>query len=182
MSQPGEILVTYGKLHRGFEYPLIKFVVITEGDMFGVEKRKKKRKKYNYEGKKISSFSELSVGDYVVHESHGLGIYKGIEKIEQDHVIKDYIKVEYGDGGNLYLPATRLEGIQKYAGADAKVPKLNKLGGDRVDEDEDEGPQAAVREIAKELVQLYAARQDAEGFQYGRGYGVAEGIRGDVPV
>ena len=119
---PGEIMVTYGKLHKGFEYPLIKFVVITEGDMFGVEKRKKKRKKYNYEGKKISSFSELSVGDYVVHESHGLGIYKGIEKIEQDHVIKDYIKVEYGDGGNLYLPATRLEGIQKYAGADAKVP------------------------------------------------------------
>ena len=126
---PGEILVTYGKLHKGFEYPLIKFVVITEGDMFGNERRQKKRKKYNYEGKKISNFSELSVGDYVVHESHGLGIYRGIEKIEQDHVIKDYIKVEYADGGNLYLLATRLDGIQKYAGADAKTPKLNKLGG-----------------------------------------------------
>ena len=163
---PGEILVTYGKLHKGFEYPLIKFVVITEGDMFGVEKRKKKRKKYNYEGKKISSFSELSVGDYVVHESHGLGIYKGIEKIEQDHVIKDYIKVEYGDGGNLYLPATRLEGIQKYAGADAKVPKLNKLGGTEWTKTKTK-VRTAVREIAKELVELYAARQDAEGFQYG---------------
>lgn len=163
---PGEILVTYGKLHKGFEYPLIKFVVITEVDMFGVEKRKKKRKKYNYEGKKISSFSELSVGDYVVHESHGLGIYKGIEKIEQDHVIKDYIKVEYGDGGNLYLPATRLEGIQKYAGADAKVPKLNKLGGTEWTKTKTK-VRTAVREIAKELVELYAARQDAEGFQYG---------------
>ena len=163
---PGEILVTYGKLHKGFEYPLIKFVVITEGDMFGVEKRKKKRKKYNYEGKKTSSFSELSVGDYVVHESHGLGIYKGIEKIEQDHVIKDYIKVEYGDGGNLYLPATRLEGIQKYAGADAKVPKLNKLGGTEWTKTKTK-VRTAVREIAKELVELYAARQDAEGFQYG---------------
>ena len=163
---PGEILVTYGKLHKGFEYPLIKFVVITEGDMFGVEKRKKKRKKYNYEGKKISSFSKLSVGDYVVHESHGLGIYKGIEKIEQDHVIKDYIKVEYGDGGNLYLPATRLEGIQKYAGADAKVPKLNKLGGTEWTKTKTK-VRTAVREIAKELVELYAARQDAEGFQYG---------------
>ena len=163
---PGEILVTYGKLHKGFEYPLIKFVVITEGDMFGVEKRKKKRKKYNYEGKKISSFSELSVGDYVVHESHGLGIYKGIEKIEHDHVIKDYIKVEYGDGGNLYLPATRLEGIQKYAGADAKVPKLNKLGGTEWTKTKTK-VRTAVREIAKELVELYAARQDAEGFQYG---------------
>ena len=163
---PGEIMVTYGKLHKGFEYPLIKFVVITEGDMFGVEKRKKKRKKYNYEGKKISSFSELSVGDYVVHESHGLGIYKGIEKIEQDHVIKDYIRVEYGDGGNLYLPATRLEGIQKYAGADAKVPKLNKLGGTEWTKTKTK-VRTAVREIAKELVELYAARQDAEGFQYG---------------
>lgn len=163
---PGEIMVTYGKLHKGFEYPLIKFVVITEGDMFGVEKRKKKRKKYNYEGKKISSFSELSVGDYVVHESHGLGIYKGIEKIEQDHVIKDYIKVEYGDGGNLYLPATRLDGIQKYAGADAKVPKLNKLGGTEWTKTKTK-VRTAVREIAKELVELYAARQDAEGFQYG---------------
>ena len=163
---PGEIMVTYGKLHKGFEYPLIKFVVITEGDMFGVEKRKKKRKKYNSEGKKISSFSELSVGDYVVHGSHGLGIYKGIEKIEQDHVIKDYIKVEYGDGGNLYLPATRLEGIQKYAGADAKVPKLNKLGGTEWTKTKTK-VRTAVREIAKELVELYAARQDAEGFQYG---------------
>lgn len=163
---PGEILVTYGKLHKGFEYPLIKFVVITEGDMFGAEKRKKKRKKYNYEGKKISSFSELTVGDYVVHESHGLGIYRGIEKIEQDHVIKDYIKVEYGDGGNLYLPATRLDGIQKYAGADAKAPKLNKLGGSEWGKTKTK-VKAAVRQIAKELVELYAARQDAEGFQYG---------------
>ena len=164
--EKGEILVTYGKLHKGFEYPLIKFVVITESDMFGVEKRQKKRKKYNYEGKKISSFSELTVGDYVVHENHGLGIYRGIEKIEQDHVIKDYIKVQYADGGNLYLPATRLDGIQKYAGSDAKVPKLNKLGGGEWNKTKTR-VKTAVREIAKELVELYAARQDAEGFQYG---------------
>ena len=163
---PGEILVTYGKLRKGFEYPLIKFVVITESDMFGAEKRQKKRKKYNYEGKKISSFSELTVGDYVVHESHGLGIYRGIEKIEQDHEIKDYIKVQYADGGNLYLPATRLDGIQKYAGSDAKVPKLNKLGGSEWGKTKTR-VKTAVREIAKELVELYAARQDAEGFQYG---------------
>ena len=162
---PGEILVTYGKLHRGFEYPLIKFVVITEGDMFGGGQSKKK-KKLSYQGKKIQSFSELSVGDYVVHESHGLGIYRGIEKIEQDKVVKDYIKIEYQGGGNLYLPATRLEGIQKYAGSDAKTPKLNKLGGSEWKKTKSK-VRGAVKNIARELVELYAARQRSEGYQYG---------------
>lgn len=164
--KPGEILVTYGNLHRGFEYPLIKFVVITEGDMFGAEKKKRKKKKTTYEGKKIQSFSELSVGDYVVHEDHGLGVYRGIEKIERDKVIKDYIKIEYGDGGNLYLPATRLSGIQKYAGADAKKPKLNRLGGNDWNKTKTR-VKGAVKEIAKDLVELYAARQQTEGYQYG---------------
>ena len=164
--QPGEILVTYGNLHRGFEYTQIKFVVITEGDMFGTRQKKRKRKKTTYEGKKIQSFSELSIGDYVVHESHGLGIYRGIEKIEQDRVVKDYLKIEYGDGGNLYLPATRLEGIQKYAGSDAKAPKLNKLGGEQWKKTKAK-VKSAVREIAKDLVELYAARQQTDGFQYG---------------
>lgn len=163
--KPGEILVSYGILHRGFEYPMIKFVVITEGDMFGVEKRKRKKKKHSYSGKAIQSFAELSIGDFVVHEDHGLGIYRGIEKIEQDRVIKDYLKIEYGDGGNLYLPATRLNGIQKYAGADAKAPKLNKLGGEQWGKTKAK-VKGAVKEIAKELVQLYASRQEAVGFQY----------------
>ena len=164
--QPGEILVTYGNLHRGFEYPLLKFVFITEGDMFGVEKKRKRRKKTNFQGKAIQSFTELSVGDYVVHEEHGLGIYKGIEKVERDRVIKDYIKIEYGDGGNLYLPATRLESIQKYAGAEAKRPKLNKLGGAEWNKTKTK-VRGAVQEIAKDLVKLYAARQEKAGFQYG---------------
>lgn len=164
--QPGEILVTYGNLHRGFEYPQIKFVVITEGDMFGAEKRKKRRKKISYEGKKIQSFAELSIGDYVVHEDHGLGVYRGIEKIERDKVIKDYLKIEYADGGNLYLPATRLDGIQKYAGAEAKAPKLNKLGGEQWNRTKTK-VKTAVKEIAKDLVRLYAARQEMGGFQYG---------------
>ena len=163
--QPGEILVTYGNLHRGFEYPQIKFVVITEGDMFGAVKKKRKRKKTAYEGKKIQSFAELSVGDYVVHEDHGLGIYRGIEKIEQDKVVKDYLKIEYADGGNLYLPATRLDGIQKYAGAEAKAPKLNKLGGEQWKKTKAK-VKGAVKEIAKDLVELYAARQETDGFQY----------------
>lgn len=164
--KPGEILVTFGNLHRGFEYSMIKFIVITEGDMFGVEKKKRKRKKSSYEGTKIQNFSDLSIGDYVVHEEHGLGVYRGIEKIEQDGVIKDYLKVEYADNGNLYLPATRLDGIQKYAGAEAKKPKLNRLGGDQWNRTKAR-VKGAVKEIARDLVQLYAARQQTHGFQYG---------------
>jgi transcription-repair coupling factor (superfamily II helicase) len=162
--QPGEILVTWGTLHRGFEYPLIRFAVITETDLFGIEK-KKRRKRKTYDGKHIQDFSELSAGDYVVHENHGIGIYRGIEKIEVDKVVKDYIKVEYGDGGNLYLPVTQLDLIQKYAGADSRKPKLNRLnGGDwgrtktRV--------KGAVAQIAQDLVKLYAARQAESGFVY----------------
>lgn len=162
---PGEIMVRYGNLHRGFEYPQIKFVVITEGDMFGTAKKTRRRKKAAYEGQKIASFAELAPGDYVVHEEHGLGIYRGIEKIERDHVVKDYLKVEYADGGNLYLPATRLDVLQKYAGADAKAPKLNRLGGDQWKKTR-ERVKGAVKEIAKELVELYAARQETEGFVY----------------
>ena len=82
--------------------------------MAGQKKKKKKRRVY--EGEQIQSFSDLHVGDYVVHENHGLGIYRGIEKVEVDKVVKDYIKIEYAKGGNLYILATQLELIQKYAG------------------------------------------------------------------
>ena len=163
--QKGEIMIAYGNLHRGFEYPLIKFVIISESDIFGAEK-KKKRKKKEYDGKKIQSFNDLNVGDYVVHENHGLGIYRGIEKIEVDKVTKDYIKIEYGGGGVLYILATGLDVIQKYAGADTRKPKLNKLNSlewkntkTRV--------KGEVKEIARELVELYAKRQAKEGYQYG---------------
>ena len=98
--QPGEILTAYGKVKRGYEYPLIKFAVITESDIFGQEKKKRMKHRL-YEGEKIQSFRDLHVGDYVVHENHGLGIYRGIEKIEVDKKVKDYIKIEYAKGGNL---------------------------------------------------------------------------------
>lgn len=163
--QPGEILVTNGNVHRGYEYPLVKFAVITESDIFGKEK-KKRRKHKNYEGQKIHDFTELNVGDYVVHESHGLGIYRGIEKIEVDKVVKDYMKIEYSGGSNLYVLATQSEVIQKYAGADAKAPKLNKLGTQEWNKTRTR-VKKAVQSIAKELVELYAARQEQEGFIYG---------------
>lgn len=103
--EPGEIMTAYGYIAEGYEYPLLNFVVISETDIFGKNKRKKKRRT-TYEGRKIQSFSELKPGDYVVHENHGLGIYQGIEKIEVDKISKDYMKISYAKGGNLYIPAT----------------------------------------------------------------------------
>ena len=165
LIKKGEIMIAYGNLHRGFEYPLIKLVIISESDIFGAEK-KKKRKKKEYDGKKIQSFTDLNIGDYVVHENHGLGIYKGIEKIEVDKITKDYIKIEYGGGGVLYILATGLEVIQKYAGADTRKPKLNKLNSVEW-KNTKVRVKGAVKEIAKELVELYAVRQAKEGYQYG---------------
>lgn len=164
-AQPGEVLVAYGNLHRGYEYPLIRFVVISESDIFGKEKKKKKKRR-TYEGKKIQSFAELSVGDYVVHENHGLGIYKGIEKVEVDKVVKDYMKIEYAGNSNLYILATQLDVIQKYADADAKKPKLNKLGTQEWNKTKTR-VRGAVRDIARDLVKLYAARQQKAGYVYG---------------
>ncbi len=156
----------YGRVLKGFEYPLIKFVVISESDIFGLEKKKKKKRK-KYEGQKIHDFAELKVGDYVVHENHGLGIYKGIEKVEVEKVVKDYIKIEYRDGGNLYILATGLDVIQKYASADGGKPKLNKLGTQEWSRTKSK-VKGAVAEIAKDLVELYAIRQQKEGFVYGK--------------
>ena len=163
--KPGEIMTGYGKVKKGYEYTMLKFVVISESDIFGGEKKKKKRHRM-YEGEKIASFTDLSIGDYVVHESHGLGIYRGLEKIEVEGTIKDYIKIEYAGGGNLYILATQLELIQKYAGADAKRPKLNRLGGQEWNKTKTK-VRGAVQEIAQDLVRLYAARQSEQGFAFG---------------
>ncbi|CUO76416.1 Transcription-repair-coupling factor [[Eubacterium] contortum] len=161
--QPGEIMAAYGHVAEGYEYPMLKFMVISETDIFGKQKRKKRRR--TYEGQKIQNFSELKVGDYVVHENHGLGIYQGIEKIEVDKVTKDYMKISYAGGGALYILATQLDLIQKYAGADAKKPKLNKLGTSQWTKTKSQ-VRRAVRAVAKDLVELYAARQESQGFVY----------------
>ena len=158
---PGEIMVARGNLRRGFEYPTLRFVVVTEGDIFGA-KKKRKRKVKQYNGAAIHSFNDLKIGDYVVHENHGLGIYQGIEKIEKDHVTKDYLKVAYAAGSNLYVRATSLEVLQKYAGSDAKVPKLNRLNSPEWKKTKTR-VKGAVKEIAGELVELYAKRQAKKG-------------------
>ena len=161
---PGEIMVSCGYVAEGYEYPMLKFMVISESDIFGRKKKKKRRKKY--EGQKIQDFAELKPGDYVVHENHGIGVYNGIEKIEVDKVVKDYMKISYADSGVLYIPVAQMDLIQKYAGADAKKPKLNKLGTVQWGRTKSQ-VKKAVQAVAKDLVELYAARQQSEGFVYG---------------
>ena len=164
--QPGEVMTAYGRVRKGFEYPLLQFMVIAESDIFGAQKKKKRKKKV-YEGQKINNFNDLKVGDYVVHESHGLGVYQGIEKVEVEHVVKDYMKISYRDGGVLYVLATGLDVIQKYASADGGTkPKLNKLGTQEWARTKSK-VRTAVEEIAGDLVQLYAARQNGKGYCYG---------------
>lgn len=163
--QGGEIMVSSGSLHRGFEYPFIKFVIISESDIFGRQKKKKRRKRSDREGQKIHSFAELSYGDYVIHENHGLGIYKGLTKLEVDGIEKDYLKIEYGDGGVLYILATALDLLQKYASSESKKPKLNKLNSPEWKKTKTR-VKGAVKEIAKELVELYAIRSEKPGYQY----------------
>lgn len=161
---PGEIMVSCGYVAEGYEYPMLKFMVISETDIFGRKKKKKKRKRY--EGQKIQDFAELKPGDYVVHENHGIGVYNGIEKIEVEKVVKDYMKISYAEGGILYIPVAQMDLIQKYAGADAKKPRLNKLGTVQWGKTKSQ-VKKAVQAVAEDLVKLYAARQRGEGFVYG---------------
>ncbi|MBR0153822.1 MAG: transcription-repair coupling factor [Lachnospiraceae bacterium] len=162
---PGETMVISGGLRRGFEYPLIKTVILSDTDIFGARRKKRRKKRYAGQGKYIQSFNELAIGDYVVHESHGLGIYRGIEKLEVDHTIKDYIKLEYGGGGTLYIPATGVDVLQKYAGSDAAKPRLNKLNSPEWKTTKAR-VKGAVADIAKELVELYAVRESRQGFAF----------------
>ena len=161
-----EMMITNGRLKSGFSIPDSKLVVLTEGDIFGQKKTKKRMKrKPLYSGEKIHSFDDLNIGDYVVHEKHGLGIYQGIEKIEVDQVTKDYIAIEYSGGAKLFILASQLDLIQKYASKDSRRPKLNKLGGTEWEKTKTK-VRGQVNVIAKELVDLYAIRQSKQGYAF----------------
>lgn len=162
--QEGEVVVTRGSLQKGFEYPTAGFVVISDKEVFGQDKRIKKARS-KHDGKKIKAFSDLNVGDFVVHQAHGIGQYIGIEKLVVGEIKRDYLKIRYQEGAFLYIPTNQLELIQKYIGSEGKAPKVNKLGGSewakttsRVKE--------SLRELAGELIKLYAKRQAAVGHSF----------------
>ncbi|MCR5625331.1 MAG: transcription-repair coupling factor [Lachnospiraceae bacterium] len=162
----GNIMVTYGYLNKGFLYPDIKFVVVSESDIYGAKiSRKAKKKKINADA--IQSFNELSVGDYVIHENHGICIYDGIEKIRLDGVTNDYIKLNFKGQDRMFLPISNLNVLQKYANKDAdkppKVDSLNSVSWKR----KKARVRAGVRDIAKDLVKLYSVRSKETGYKFG---------------
>lgn len=159
-----EIMVTVGSLDEGFMVPGSGLIVISESDLSTGEKNKRSREK-KYQGETISDISEIRPGDYVVHENYGIGIYKGIEKVEADGRQSDYITLQYGDGGELLIPVEQMEVIGKYASGDAERPKLNRLSGGDWQRTR-ERVRSEVDEMASELIKLYAARNEMEGFRF----------------
>jgi transcription-repair coupling factor (superfamily II helicase) len=170
----GVVTVTRGTMITGFEYINDRLAVVTDKELFAQERKRSRARSKN--AAKIDHFSDLRIGDHVVHDNHGVGIFKGIEQVTIDGSSRDYLKLEYSDGGHLYVQTAQLDMVQKYIGGTASI-KLNKLGGadwvrtkSRV--------RKTVEILASDLIELYARRQAAQG----GGYCLAGGIRKPVSI
>ena len=166
--QCGEVVITFGNLLKGFEYPEEKICVISDKEVFGEAKRKLSKKRKTKKGvAKINSFAELKIGDYVVHVNHGVGVYKGIKQIEVSGNTRDYLDIVYDKGDKLYVPVEQLDLIQKYIGSEGKTPKINKLGGNEWQKAKSK-VRKSINEIAKDLVKLYATRATLKGHKFSK--------------
>lgn len=164
--KPGEVVITCGGLARGFEYPSIGLAVISHGELFGRGGKRKKAPARKKESR-INVFADLNIGDYVVHDIHGIGEYKGIDKLVIDGIARDYLKIRYLDGDFLYIPTNQMDLVQKYIGTEGKAPRLSKLGGaDWVKTKKK--VKESLKEIAGELIRLYAQRESMKGFAFSK--------------
>ena len=159
----GEISVVCGELKKGFEYPDLKFVIISEREIFDTEKKRIKRKIENT--KRIKSYSDISIGDYVVHQAHGIGKYAGLKKMVVNGITKDYLKILYKGTDCLYINVDQMDQLYKYVGNTDKEIKLNKLGGSDWNKTKTR-VKNSTKDIAQQLVKLYAKRNNAQGFAY----------------
>ena len=168
MPKEGQILLTEGTLPYGMEYPSAKLAVLTEGQLMSKAAPKKKAaKKGSTNRQKLNSFTDLSPGDLVVHENYGIGRFLSMEQIKVDGAVKDYIKIAYQGSDTLFIPATQLDMVSKYIGSggeDGNV-KLNKIGTDAWQKTKAKARKAA-KDMAGELIKLYAARKRQEGFAF----------------
>ncbi|MDP4085449.1 MAG: transcription-repair coupling factor [Bacillota bacterium] len=162
---PGKVQIMKGNLQTGFELSFLKIAVITEEDLFNKKVKKAARRQKLSNAERIKSYSELKIGDYVVHVNHGIGKYLGIETLVINGVHKDYLHIRYQGSDKLYVPVEQIDLVQKYVGSEGKEPKIYKLGGTdwkRVKKK----VQSSVQDIADDLIKLYAEREAAVGYPY----------------
>ena len=170
LPKPGQILLAEGTLPFGMEYPLSRLAVLTEGQLIARREPKKKaspKKTGSTNRQKLNSFTDLTPGDLVVHENYGIGRFVAMEQIKVDNAVKDYIKIAYQGSDTLFVPATQLDLVSKYigGGSEDKPVKLNKIGSDAWQKTKAKARKAA-KDMAGELIQLYAARKRQPGFAF----------------
>ena len=167
MPKAGQILLTDGTLPYGMEYPDSRLAVLTEGQLMAKGEPKRKTKKTATNRQKLNSFTDLAPGDLVVHENYGIGRFVAMEQIKVDGAVKDYVKIAYQGTDTLFVPATQLDLVSKYIGGgeDANI-RLNKIGTDAWQKTKARARSAA-KDMAEELIKLYAARKHQEGFPFG---------------
>lgn len=161
----GEVVIICGTLEAGFELTPIKLVVITDWEIYGQPKKTRLTRQRGQAGTKISHFSDLRPGDYVVHVNHGIGKYMGIKQLEVGGIRKDYLFVQYSGEDKLYVPTDQIGLIQKYLGAEGTAPKLYKLGGTEWNKVK-QRVKESVKDLANDLIALYAARQNMPGIGF----------------
>ena len=163
---PGEIIITFGSQIKGYEYPDLKLCIISDKEVFGEAKRRKNKKSNSKKGfTRIKSFTDLKPGDYVVHENHGIGVYKGIKQLEVSEHRKDYLELVYYGDDKLYVPVEQLDMVQKYIGGEGKTPKINKLSNAEWTKTKNKAKKS-IDEIAEDLVNLYAVRSTLKGYKF----------------
>lgn len=160
------VWVKLGNLTGGIDFPEEKFCYIWDGDIFGTPKKKKrKKKKAGSISQPIRSFADMHQGDYVVHENHGIGKFVGIQQLTVQNIKKDYLKIKYSGQDILYVPVEQMDIVQKYVGSDTASPKLNKLSGSEWKATKAKA-KAAIASMAKELLEVSAARQMEKGYAF----------------
>lgn len=160
----GKLIIREGKITTSFRFPELNVVVLSDENIFG-KKVPIKRFKSPREGYFLQSFGELKEGDYIVHADHGIGIYRGLHKLTVADIENDFLLLEYQDGDKLYIPVEKIDRIQRYIGPDGYIPKIDKLGGASW-ETTKEKIKKSIREVAEELISIYAAREVMEREAY----------------
>lgn len=164
---PGKASIRVNSLQSGFEFTSMRLAVITESEVFTQKQRRPRRSSKMDHAEKIKDYQDLKPGDYVVHVNHGIGRYIGIETLNVGGLHKDYLHIQYAGNDKLYVPVDQIDQVQKYVGAEEKTPKVYTLGGSEWSKVKNK-VRSSVQDIAEDLIELYAKRQEAKGYAFGQ--------------